>query len=79
MGFPGVRVSGKQCKCIFAEPDVYDLDGCLGDLSTLTQGQITHILEQEDNKVKFMQDDLLIIVYPDDAAEAWALIESLQG
>lgn len=65
--------------CIFAEPDVYDLDGCLGDLNTLTQEQITHILENEDNKVKFMQDDLLIIVYPDDAAEAWELIESLMS
>lgn len=65
--------------CIFAEPDIYDLDGCLGDLNTLTQEQITHILENEDNKVKFMQDDLLIIVYPDDAAEAWTLIESLMS
>lgn len=65
--------------CIFAEPDVYDLDGCLGDINTLTQEQITHILENEDNKVKFMQDDLLIIVYPDDAAEAWELIESLMS
>ena len=65
--------------CIFAEPDVYDLDGCLGDINTLTQEQITHILENEDNKVKFMQDDLLIIVYPDDAAEAWTLIESLMS
>lgn len=63
--------------CILAEPDVYDLDGCLGDIDTLTQEQIIHILENEDNKVKFMQDDLLIIVYPDDAAEAWKLIESL--
>lgn len=65
--------------CIFAEPDVYDLDGCLGNINTITQEQITHILKNEDNKVKFMQDDLLIIVYPDDAAEAWTLIESLMS
>lgn len=65
--------------CILAEPGVYDLEGCLGDIHSLTQEQIFHILEKEDNKLKFMQDDLLIIVYPDDAAEAWALIESLQG
>ena len=63
--------------CICAEPDVYDLDGCLGDISTLTCEQISHILKNGDNKVKFMQDDLLIIVYPDNADEAWALIESL--
>ncbi len=63
--------------CICAEPDVYDLDGCLGDISTLTKEQISHILENGDSKVKFMQDDLLIIVYPDNADEAWALIESL--
>ena len=65
--------------CVFAEPDVYDLEGCLGDIGTLTQEQVTHVLTQEDNKVKFMQDGLLIIVYPDDADEAWALIDSLRG
>ena len=64
--------------CVFAEPDVYDLEGCLGDIGTLTQGQVTHVLTKEDNKVKFMQDGLLIIVYPDDADEAWALIDSLR-
>lgn len=71
--------------CIMAEPGVYDLEGCLGDIHTLTQEQVTRIIEKEDNKLKFrqlkfMQDDLLIIVYlySDDAAEAWALIESLQ-
>lgn len=63
--------------CIYAEPDVYDLAGCLGDISTLNREKIAHILENEDNKVKFMQDDLLIIVYPDNADEVWALIESL--
>lgn len=63
--------------CVLAEPDVYDLDGCLGELHTLTQEQLTHVLENEDNKVKFLQNGLLVIVYPDDAAEAWALIESL--
>ena len=30
------------------------------------------------NIIKFMQDDLLIIVYPSIAEEAWGLIESLQ-
>ena len=64
--------------CIFAEPDVYDLAGSLGELDTLSQAQITHVLDTEDNKVKFMQDGLLVILYPDDAAEAWSLIESLQ-
>ena len=67
----------KMLWCIAAEPDVYELDGCLGDISTLTREQVFHILKKEDDKVKFLQDDLLVTVYPDDAAEAWALIESL--
>ena len=64
--------------CVFADPDVYDLAGCLGDLGTLTREQVVNVLTNEDNKVKFLQDWLLVIVYPDDADEAWALIESLQ-
>lgn len=64
--------------CILAEPSVYDLDGNLGDVHSLTQKQVIRILENEDNKLKFMQDDLLVIVYPDNAEEAWALIASLQ-
>lgn len=63
--------------CILAEPDVYDLSGCLGDLATLTREQITCTLEV-DTKVKFLQAGLLVIVYPDDADEAWTLISSLQ-
>ena len=65
--------------CVFADPDVYDLKGNLGELDELTREAVLHHLEEVDNKVKFMQDGLLIIVYPDDAAEAWALIESLQN
>lgn len=63
--------------CILAEPDVYDLAECLGDIKTLTEEQIAHALAKDDNRIKFMQNDLLIIVYPDDATEAWKLIESL--
>lgn len=65
--------------CVFAEPDVYDMDGCLGDIGTLTRDQIVRILPCEDNKLKFTQDGLLIIVYPDSPAEVWELIESLQS
>lgn len=63
--------------CILAEPDVYDLAECLGDIKTLTEEQIAHALAKDDNRIKFMQNGLLIIVYPDDATEAWKLIESL--
>jgi len=63
--------------CIISEPDIYDLSGCLGDLSTLTQQQVMQIFEN-DKTIKFMQDDLLIIVYPDDVTQAWELIESLK-
>lgn len=65
--------------CILAEPDVYALEGNLGNINSLTREQVIHILENEDNKLKFMQDDLLTIVYPDNAEEAWTLIASLQG
>lgn len=64
--------------CILAEPDVYDLEGNLGDINSLTREQVDRILENEDNKVKFIQDDLLVIVYPDSPDEAWPLIASLQ-
>ncbi|MDD6034769.1 MAG: hypothetical protein PUC30_01015 [Lachnospiraceae bacterium] len=64
--------------CILGEPDIYDLDGCLGDIHSLTKEQVINILTREDNKIKFRQDDLLIIVYPSNAEEAWELIESLQ-
>lgn len=60
-----------------AEPDVYDLEDCLGDIHTLTREQILDILEGGSRKVSFMQGDLLVFVYPDDANEAWQLIESL--
>ncbi|MDD6035546.1 MAG: hypothetical protein PUC30_05055 [Lachnospiraceae bacterium] len=63
--------------CILGEPDIYDLDGCLGDIRSLTKEQVINILTNENNKIKFMQDDLLIIVYPSNAEEAWKLIESL--
>lgn len=64
--------------CVFAEPDVYDLEGNIGDIHSLTKEQITQILSKEDNKVKFMQDGLLVIVYPSDVDEAWELIESVK-
>ena len=63
--------------CVLAEPDVYDLAKCRGELDTLTEEQVRGILEN-DNRLSFMQDGLLIIVYPDDAREAWELIGSLQ-
>ena len=64
--------------CVFKEPTVYDYDGCLGDIDSLTKEQITDYLESTDNKLVFTQNDMLIIVYPDDASEAWELIKSLQ-
>ncbi|MCH5353339.1 MAG: hypothetical protein J1E06_07730 [Acutalibacter sp.] len=84
-GMP-VRFEGRYRKettvtwCIAAEPGFYELEGCLGDLETLTREQVFSALE-EDWKIEFLQDGLLVTVYPDDPndpAEAWELIESLQ-
>ena len=30
--------------CILGEPDIYDLDGCLGDIYSLTKEQVINIL-----------------------------------
>ena len=65
--------------CVLAEPTVYDYDGCLGDIDSLTKEQVTDILDNADNKLVFTQGDALIIVYPDNADEVWELIESLQA
>lgn len=63
--------------CILAEPDVYDLEGCMGDIHTLSREKIAHALKNENGRLSFMQEQLLTIVYFDDADQVWNLIESL--
>lgn len=65
--------------CVTSEPDVWDLERCIGDLNDLTQEKVKHILENGENKLVFTQNGLLVTIYPDDAETAWMLIESLKG
>lgn len=65
--------------CITRNPDVYDLEGNLGDINDLTKEQVISILENGENKIKFIQERHLVIIYPKDPQELWLLIESLQG
>lgn len=64
--------------CITTEPDYYDLAECAGRLEDLTEEQVTDILTNQDTKIRFLQGDCLVSVYPGNAAEAWELIASLQ-
>ncbi len=63
--------------CILAEPDVYDLEACMGDIKTLTEQKLTDAFRNGENKIKFMQEDILVIVYTDSASKAWELIRTL--
>lgn len=62
--------------CIDTEPDYYDLQDCLGDITQLSKQQIAEVLSENSN-FSFMLEDCFIRVYCKDAAEAWSAIESL--
>lgn len=63
--------------CINAQPDYYDMEECMGDISELTQGQVVEALTEGSN-FSFMLDGIFIKVYCKDAAEAWAAVASMQ-
>ncbi len=67
---------------IEAEPDVYDLQDCIGTLEELTRKQVFAELEkggmERGSQVSFLQGENVVTVYPDSAEEAWMLIQSLQ-
>lgn len=63
--------------CINAQPDYYDMEECMGDISELTQGQVVEALT-EGSSFSFMLDGVFIKVYCKDAAEAWAAVASMQ-
>ncbi len=60
------------------EPDFYESQQCIGDFSELTEEMVAEELSKEGS-VAFMWDGGCVTVYPDDASEAWALIESLKN
>lgn len=63
--------------CINAQPDYYDMEECMGDISELTQGQVVEALTKGSN-FSFMRDGVFIKVYCKDASEAWAAVENLR-
>jgi len=64
--------------CIDAQPDYYDMEKCMGDISELTQGQVVEALTEGSN-FSFVLDGVFIKVYCDDAVEAWAAVTSLRS
>ena len=63
--------------CIDAQPDYYELQTCLGDLSELTREQVTQALT-DGSSVSFVLDDVFIKIYCKDAGEAWRAVASLK-
>lgn len=68
--------------CIETNPDVYEIESCIGELEELTREQILSLKPADDitteTKVKFMQDGNVITVYASDINQAWELIESIR-
>jgi hypothetical protein len=64
--------------CVNAEPDYYDKQASLGDISVLTEQLITDTLSEESS-FSFTIGDCVIKVYTKEsqAHEAWLLVESL--
>lgn len=62
--------------CIDTDPDYYDRQEILGELTELTEGMIRDTLEKSSN-VAFMWDGCFIKVYTKSAQELWTMLESL--
>ncbi|WP_310601513.1 hypothetical protein [Anaerosporobacter sp.] len=64
--------------CFNTEPDIYDLQRCLGELDTMTEDIVKDALSKESS-IAFTWGDNVVIIYPDSPDEAWELIASLQS
>lgn len=64
--------------CINTQPDYYDMQTCMGDISELTQAQVIEALT-ESSSFSFMMDGVFIKVYCEDAMEAWNAVRSLKS
>ncbi|MBE5861664.1 MAG: hypothetical protein E7295_02300 [Lachnospiraceae bacterium] len=65
-----------------AEPDVYDLEGCIGELKSITKDQILQLTPPDSittqTKIQLRQGNYVLIIYATDISQAWQLIESIQ-
>ncbi len=62
--------------CINTSPDYYDLQECSGELSKLSQQQVTDGISTEQ-KISFLYNGYYIRVYCSDAAVVWKVVSSL--
>ena len=53
-------------------------DGSLGDISTLTEAQVTHAVEEDPGFVTFTIGEDLVTLISNNATAAWQLVASLQ-
>ena len=68
--------------CLKAEPDDYDLDGCIGEVKSISRDQVFR-LGPPDNmttqtRIQLRQDDCVLIIFTTDIGRAWELIESIR-
>ncbi len=68
--------------CLKAEPDDYDLEGCIGEIKSISRNQILR-LGPPDNvttqtRIQLRQDDCVLIIFTTDIGRAWELIESIR-
>ena len=63
--------------CIDTQPDYYDLQSCMGDISELEQEQVINALS-EGGKFSFLKNGVFIKVYCKNAAEVWNAVESMK-
>ncbi|MBE5948192.1 MAG: hypothetical protein E7261_04085 [Lachnospiraceae bacterium] len=70
---------------IYAQPDYYVLQRCMGDISEITEQLVTDIFSEisdftyTDGEIIFMKDNYLIWVSGKDADIVWHAIESLKN
>ena len=68
---------------VTTEPDFYELEGCIGDLKSISKDRILN-LTPPDNittqcKIQLRQDDSVLIIWTSDLNQAWELVESLRA
>lgn len=68
--------------CLKAEPDVYELAGCIGDVESVTKEQLLSLSPPDSvttqTRVQLRQGDWVLIIYTTDVDAVWELIESIR-
>lgn len=68
--------------CLKTEPDYYDLEGCIGEIKSISEDQILKLTPPDNvttqTKIQLRQGDYVVIIYTTDISQAWKLIESIR-